>query len=300
MVPWLNYHHLLYFWVVAREGGLVPAGKTLRLAPPTLSGQIRTLEESLGKKLFARSGRRLVLTDFGRVAFRYADEIFALGRELSAALDESAAPSSARLEVGVTDGVPKMVVRRLLEPVLALDPPVRIVCHHGRLEALVADLGAHAIDAVIADAQLPSGSSVRAFSHPLGTTGATMFARPDMAKRLRRGFPNSLDGAPMLLPLPGSSLRRSIDAWLDSNEIRPRIVAEVEDSALLKALAEGGSGVFAAPTVVQDEVRSHYGVEAIGVADGLTERFFLISPERRIKKPAVLAVTAAARAGMFS
>ena len=299
MVPWLNYHHLHYFWVVAREGGLVPAGKVLRLAPPTLSGQIRTLEETLGKKLFAKSGRRLVLTDFGRVAFRYADEIFALGRELSAALDESAAPSSTRLEVGVTDGVPKMIVRRLLEPVLALDPAVRIVCHHGRLEPLVADLGAHAIDAVIADAPLPSGSSVRAFSHPLGATGATMFAAPDVAKRLRRGFPKSLDGSPMLLPLPGSSLRRSIDAWLDSNDVRPRIVAEVEDSALLKALAEGGSGVFAAPTAVQHEVRSHYGVETVGVAEGVTERFFLISPERRIKKPALLAVSAAARTGVF-
>ncbi len=299
MVPWLNYHHLLYFWVVAREGGLVAAGRELRLAPPTLSGQIRTLEETLGKKLFARSGRRLVLTDVGRVAFRYADEIFGLGRELAAALDENAAPASSRLELGVTDAVPKMIVRRLLGPVLALDPAVRVVCHHGRLDALATDLGAHALDAVIADAPLPSGSNVRAFSHPLGASQATVFAAPPLAKRLRRGFPRSLDGAPMLLPVPGSSLRRSIDAWLDSSELRPRIVAEVEDSALLKALAEDGSGVFVAPSVVEEEVRSHYGVDVVGTVSAIVERFFLISPERRLKKVALLAVREAARGGLF-
>ena len=189
---------------------------------------------------------------------------------------------------------------RLLEPVLALDPAVRIVCHHGRLEKLVADLGAHAIDAVIADASLPSGSNVRAFSHPLGASGATFFAAPALARRIRHGFPASLDGQPMLLPLPGSFLRRSIDAWLDANALRPRIVAEVEDSALLTALAEKGSGVFVAPSVIEPEVRSHYGVQVVGTAPTLVERFFLISPERRIKKPALIAVTDAARIGMFA
>lgn len=296
----LNFHHLLYFWVVAREGGLVPAGKVLRLSHPTISAQIRSLEHQLGQKLFRKVGRKLELTDVGRTAFRYADEIFSLGRELVDVVKGNATGQLARLEVGIADVVPKSIVRRLLQPALELDEPVRLLCHEGAFESLLADLALQQLDLVIADAPLPPGGNIRAFNHLLGETAVSWFGARSLARRYRRGFPGSLDGAPFLLPLENLSLRRSLDAWFESQRIRPRIIAEFADSALLKAFGSDGAGIFPAPSAVADEVAHQYGVQSLGEVTDVTERFYAISVEKRLKNPAALAICNAARHELFS
>jgi LysR family transcriptional activator of nhaA len=299
-LEWVNYHHLLYFWVVAREGGLMPAGKLLRLSHPTLSGQIHTLEDHLGEKLFTKVGRKLALTDVGKIVYRYAEEIFTLGQEMLDTVKGRSAGQTMRLDVGIVDVVPKLVVRRLLEPALSGPSPVRLVCYENDYDKLLADLSLHTLDVVLSDAPVPSGSSVRAFNHLLGETGVSFFATKDLAATLGHGFPASLDGAPMLLPLEGSTLRRNLNQWLDRHEIAPRVVAEFEDSALLKVLGGDGLGVFTAPTVVEKEVCKQYGVTVIGRATDLKERFYAISVERRLKHPGVLAITSAARDEVFA
>lgn len=296
----LNFHHLLYFWVVAREGGLVPAGKVLRLSHPTISAQIRSLEGQLGQKLFRKVGRKLELTDVGRMAFRYADEIFSLGRELVEVVKGNTAGQLARLEVGIADVVPKSVVRRLLQPALELPEPVRLICHEGAFEPLLADLALHQLDLVIADAPLPPGGNIRAFNHLLGETAVSWFGSRGLVKRYGKGFPASLDGAPFLLPLENSSLRRSLEAWFEAQRIRPTIVAEFADSALLKAFGSDGVGIFPAPSVVADEVARQYGVQQLGEVDGATERFYAISVEKRLKNPAAVAICNSARRELFS
>jgi LysR family transcriptional regulator, transcriptional activator of nhaA len=299
-MEWVNYHHLLYFWVVAREGGLVPAGKVLRLSHPTLITQIRTLEEQLGEKLFVKVGRKLTLTETGRVAFRYADEIFTLGREMVDVLKGRTAGQALRLEVGVADVVPKLIVRRLLQPALELEQPVRLVCLEDTFEKLLADLALHTLDIVIADAPVPQGSSVRVYSHFLGETGVSFFAAKELAGSRRRGFPGSLDGAPFLLPLQHLTLRRSLNAWFERHDLSPHIVGEFEDSALLKAFGADGVGIFAAPSVVEREVVAQYDVQVVGRTDEVKERFYSISAERRLKHPAVLAVSDAAKHQLFA
>jgi len=296
----LNYHHLRYFWVVAREGGLVPAGKVLRLSHPTLSAQIHSLEEQLGERLFSKVGRKLALTEVGRVVFRYADEIFNLGREMVDTVEGRDTGQSLRLNVGVVDVVPKLVVRELLHPALQLTTPVRLICHEGSYEELLADLSLHAIDIVIADAPIPAGSNVRAFTHLLGETGASFFGTRPLVQRYRRGFPQSLNGAPMLLPLENLTLRRSLNQWFARHDIKPRVVAEFEDSALLTVFGANGSGVFAAPSVVEDEVVAQYGVQVLGRVPEIRERYYAISAERRLKHPAVLAISELARAELFA
>jgi LysR family transcriptional activator of nhaA len=296
----LNYHHLRYFWVVAREGGLVAAGKVLRLSHPTLSAQIHALEDQLGEKLFTRVGRRLVLTELGRTVFRYAEEIFSLGRELVDTVQGRLGGQPLRLDVGVADVVPKLVVRRLLEPALRLPEPVRLVCHEASLEQLLADLSQHALDVVIADAPVPTGSAVRAYNHLLGETGVSFFGTAALVKARQRGFPGSLDGAPMLLPIENLTLRRALNQWFDRHSLRPRVVAEFEDSALLKVFGGDGLGLFAAPTAVEREVKAQYGVELLGRTDEVRERFYAISVERRLKHPAVVAVSDAARHRLFA
>ena len=296
----LNYHHLRYFWVVAREGGLVPAGKVLRLSHPTLSAQIHSLEEQLGERLFSKVGRKLALTEVGRVVFRYADEIFNLGREMVDTVEGRDTGQSLRLNVGVVDVVPKLVVRELLHPALQLTTPVRLICHEGSYEELLADLSLHAMDIVIADAPIPAGSNVRAFTHLLGETGASFFGTRPLVQRYRRGFPQSLNGAPMLLPLENLTLRRSLNQWFARHDIKPRVVAEFEDSALLTVFGANGSGVFAAPSVVEDEVVAQYGVQVLGRVPEIRERYYAISAERRLKHPAVLAISELARAELFA
>jgi LysR family transcriptional activator of nhaA len=297
---WVNYHHLLYFWAVAREGGLVPAGKVLRLSHPTLSAQIHALEDQLGEKLFSKVGRKLALTDVGRVVFRYADEIFALGREMVDAVKGRGGGRPLRLEVGVVDVVPKLVVRRLLQPALSLPQSVRIVCYESSYDKLLGDLALHSLDIVIADSPVPSGSPVRAFSHLLGETGISFFGTRSLSRALKRGFPRSLDGAAMLLPLESSTLGRALQQWFQRQAVRPRIVAEFEDSALLKVFGGDGVGIFTAPTVVEDQVCRQYNVSVIGRAPELKERFYAVSVERRLKHPAVVAISEAARQEIFA
>ena len=299
-MEWLNYHHLLYFWVVAREGGLVPAGRVLHVSHPTLSAQIHALEDRLGQKLFTRVGRRLVLTEIGRVAFRYAEEIFSLGREMLDALEGGGAPGKPiRLDVGVVDVVPKLIVRRLLEPALRMGEPVRMVCHEDRYEKLLAELALHNLDIVFADAPVPPGSPVRGFNHLLGQCGVALFGTAALARRYRRGFPASLDGAPMLLPVENLPLRRALGQWFASRQIRPRVVAEFEDSALWMVFGGDGVGLFPAPMAVEREVRQQYRVQKIGIVEGVHERFYAISAERRLQHPAVVALTEAARHALF-
>ncbi len=298
-MDWLNYHHLLYFWTVAREGGLAAASRRLHLSQPTISTQLRQLEERLGVRLFDRSGRRLQLTEAGKLALRYADDIFGLGRELVDALqDRPGGP--LRLVVGVTDTVHKMVAYRLIEPALRLPGGVRVECPGDKLDRLLARLAGHQLDLILSDSPLPPQSDVKAFNHPLGHSGVAFFAAAPLAARLRRGFPGSLDGAPFLLPTPGAPLRRELTRWFDRHELRPDVAAEFDDTALLKVFGQAGVGVFAGPAVLEDEVARQYKVEPIGRADGLVERFYAISGERRIKHPGVVAISTSARAELFA
>ncbi len=299
-MEWINYHHLLYFFVVAREGGLVQAGKVLRLSHPTLSAQIHTLENQLGEKLFLKVGRKLELTEMGRVVYRYAEEIFSLGREMVDIVKGRGSGKQPRLNVGIVDVVPKLVVRRLLQPALDLTEPVRLVCVEAPFEKLLADLALHALDIVIADAPVPPGSNIRAYNHLLGETGVSFFGVRSLAVPLRRKFPASLSAAPLLLPLEHLPLRRALEQWFERNQVQPKVVAEFEDSALLKAFGADGLGVFAAPTVVEAEVMAQYGVEVVGRSEEVKERFYAISAERRLKHPAVVAISDAARHELFA
>lgn len=297
----LNYHHLLYFWTVAREGGLAQASKTLRLSPQTLSGQIRAFESTIGQRLFTKSGRRLVPTELGRTAFRYADEIFSLGHELGDLLERGGAlgGEGQRLNVGLVESIPKTVARRLLEPVFDLNPPVHLVCREGTIESLSAALALHTLDVLIADQPLPAGGPVRAFTHPLGECGVTFFATRKLAARDQR-FPMSLDGAPMLAPTANTPLRRQLDAFFTRHRLVPRIIGEFEDSALMKVFGGGGHGIFCAPTVVAREIADVYDVRPIGATDEVIERFFAISVERKIKHEAVAAISETARDRLFA
>ncbi len=299
-MEWINYHHLLYFWVVAREGGLVPAGKVLRLSHPTISAQIHALEEQLGEKLFEKVGRKLALTDVGRVTFRYADEIFALGREMTDTVKGRSSGQPMRLRVGVVGALPKLIVRRLLQPALSLDTPARLVCFEDNFESLLADLAVHSLDIVISDAPVPTGSNVRAFNHLLGETGVTFFGSKALAATYRKAFPTSLEAAPMLLPLENLTLRRSINAWLEKHKLKVRVVAEFEDSALLKAFGADGIGLFTGPTAIENEICAQYNVHVVGRTEEIRERFYAVSVERRLKHPAVVAISEAARHDLFS
>lgn len=296
---WLNYHHLLYFWTVAREGSIAEAAKTLNLSQPAISTQIKLLEGSLGEKLFTRSGRGLALTEAGQVAFRYADEIFNAGREMVDALRGKSTARPVKLIVGIADVVPKLIAHRLLEPALALTPRVQIACREDKADRLLDDLSVQGVDLVIADAPVTGQQRVRAYNHLLGESSVGFFATPALCKALRRGFPGSLDGAPMLLPMEGTVLRRSLDQWFDRHDLRPQVIAEFDDSALLKVFAQHGAGVFAAPTAIQREVCAQYGVATVGQAADIVERFFAISVERRIRHPVVAAISESARHGLF-
>lgn len=299
-MEWLNYHHLFYFWVVAREGSLTQAGKVLRLSHPTLSAQVHALERHLGAELFTRSGRRLVLTGMGRTVYRYAEEIFSLGREMVDTVQGRATGKPMRLNVGVADAVPKLIVKRLLEPAFKLDETVRLICREDSHDQLLADLSLHALDVVIADAPVPPGSSVRAFHHLLGESSVSIFGVAALANKWKRGFPKSLEGAPMLLPLEGLPLRRSLNEWFDSLRVRPQIVGEFEDSALLEVFGADGVALFPASSAVAADVKRRYSVEVLGRAEGVRERFYAISAERRLKNPAVVAISNAARQDLFA
>ncbi len=298
-MEWLNYHHLLYFWTVARTGSVTEAAAELQLAQPTVSGQLRSLEEALGEKLFRRVGRQLVLTDYGQIVYQYADEIFALGRELLGTTKGKSSRRPARFSVGVAEVVPKLIAYRLLEPAIKLAEPFVIICREDKPERLIAELSVHALDLVLSDAPMPSTVSVRGYSHPLGECGVSFFATAALASKLQRGFPSSLDGAPMLLPTTNTNLRRSLDQWFDENQIGPRIVGEFEDSALLKAFGEAGNGVFPAPSAIEKEIIEQYRVKRVGQTNKVKTSFYAISVERKIKHPAVIAISEAAQTDLF-
>lgn len=295
----LNYHHLLHFWVVAREGGVAAAGRRLRLSQSTLSTQLRQLEEQTGQVLFDRSRRRLVLSEAGRTAFRYADEIFGLGREMVDALNHPA-DRPLRLAIGVTDAVQKLIAYRLIEPALGLQGGIQVHCSEDKLERLLPLLASHELDLVISDTPLQPGAALKAFNHPLGHSEVAIFAAGPLATRLRRGFPGSLDGAPFLLPAGANALRRELDRWFDQHALRPQVVGEFDDSALLKVFGQAGVGAFAGPSVIADEIVRQYDVKLVGRAEGPVERYFAISAERRLKHPGVVAISAAARSELFA
>jgi LysR family transcriptional activator of nhaA len=299
-VSWLNYHHLHYFWLVVREGGVVPAAKKLRVSHPTVSTQLRKLEESLGESLFDRSRRRLELTDVGKVAYEYAEQIFALGAEMQGVLQGQHADRPLKLAVGVTDAMPKLIVRRLLEPALRLEAAVRLLVREDRTDRVLAELALGNLDVVLADTPVPSGSGLRAYSHQLGECGITFFAEPRAARRLRSDFPASLSGAPFLAPTGDYVLRRELELWFDKVGARPEIVAEFEDSALLKVFAQDGLGAFAAPTVIADAIEAQYGVRRVGATEEVRERFYAITLARRLDHGAVRAICEAARDELFA
>lgn len=294
-MEWLNYHHLFYFWTTARRGSVSAAAAELRLAQPTVSGQLRTLETNLGEDLFRREGGRMVLTDTGRIVFRYADEIFGIGRELLEAIKGRPTGRPVRLHVGISDVVPKLIAFRLLEPALKMPHPVRIVCREDRYDRLLGELATHELDLVVADAPLAPGAGVKAFSHLLGECGVTFFGVAPLAAAHRRRFPRSLDGAPMILPVEHTPLRRMLDEWFASQGVRPEVRSEFEDSALLKVFGQAGVGIFPAPTAIEAEVRRQYGVRVVGRTDAVRERFYAISAERRLQNPAVVEISKSAR-----
>lgn len=299
-MEWLNYHHLLYFWTVVKEGGVAQAAKALRLAPPTISGQVRALEESLELTLFDRVGRKLQVTDDGRVVFRYADEIFNLGRELLDTVKGRPTGRPLQLRVGISDVLPKLVCHDLLMPALRLPEPVQIICHGDKTERLLAELAVQGLDLVLSDVPVGGNIKVRAFNHLLGECGLTFFATPDLARKYRRGFPHSLDGAPLLVPTEDSLVRRSLDHWFESIGVRPHLVAEFDDSGLLKSFGQGGEGIFGVPSVVEAGVRKQYGVQVVGRTEEVVERFYAITVERRIKHPAAVAISESAKQNLFT
>lgn len=296
-MSWLNYHHLLYFWTVARAGTIAKAGEELHLAQPTISSQIKLLEEALGHKLFERQGRKLVLTDVGRTVMRYADEIFRLGNELKNVVGGLPSGEQLRLQVGVADVVPKVVAERLLQPALDVGP-LRIICREGPLPQLLASLALHELDVVLADAPGSEPVSVRAFNHLLGKCGVSFFAAA-IHGHLKRDFPRSLHGAPMLMPSEASAVRHALDVWFDGKGVRPTIVGDFDDSALLKAFGQRGLGVFAMPSVIEAEVVRQFDVTVIGRTDEIENCFYAITVERRLRHPAVVAIAEAARSDIF-
>ncbi|MFA6283465.1 MAG: transcriptional activator NhaR [Desulfurivibrionaceae bacterium] len=298
-MEWLNYHHLFYFWTVMREGSLTAASARLSLAPSTVSAQLGRLEETLGGKLFRRTGRNLEPTDLGRMVFRYADEIFSLGREMMDTIRGRPVAGPLSLKAGVVDVLPKLIVRRLLEPALQLPERVKLVCLEDKEDALLAELAMHSLDVVLSDAPLRAGLSVKAYSHLLGECGITFFAVEKLAAGLREKFPLSLHEAPMLLPMEMTALRGGLERWFASLGIRPAIAGEFDDNALLNVFGQEGDGVFAAPTVVEPEVLRQHKVEVVGRTQAVKERYYAISVERIIKHPAVAAILEAARHNLF-
>ncbi|MFN3348630.1 transcriptional activator NhaR [Pseudorhodoplanes sp.] len=295
----LNYKQLHYFWRVAKTGSIARAAEQLRLAPQTISSQIGTLEQALGTELFRRAGRRLELTAAGELAVSYADEIFQIGRELEETVRNRPARGDILFRVGVADVVPKSMAYHLLAPALGSADRVRLICREDKLERLFAELAIHKIDLVIADRPLPSQLGVKGYSHTLGRALIAFYAVRKLAQTSRKGFPQSLHGAPMLLPGDGAAMRGALTRWLGEHQVEPQIVGEFDDSALMKAFGKAGTGIFPAPVILADEIRSQYDAEIIGRADGVFATYFAISVERKLMHPAVVAISNAAKSELF-
>jgi LysR family transcriptional regulator, transcriptional activator of nhaA len=298
-MEWLNYHHLLYFWTVVRAGSIRVASEQMRVSPPAISAQLKLLEDQLGERLLTRSGRRLVVTETGRTVFSYAEDIFALGRELLDVVKNRPIGRPLRLDVGVVDVMPKVVVQTLLQPALHLREAVRIVCREASPDQLLGRLATHELDVVLSDSPVDPTLKIRAYSHLLGECGVMFVAGAKAAARYRRGFPHSLNGAPMFLPTDNTALRRNLDFWFDSNAIRPLVLGEFEDYALLRAFGESGAGVFPLPSVVEAQIRRQRSLRTIGVTNQVRTQFYAISAERKLQHPAVVAIRNAARQELF-
>ncbi len=291
----LNYNHLLYFWTVAREGSVAAAANVLNLTPQTISGQIKQLEQAIDAKLFERAGRGLALTEAGRAVMPYADEIFSLGTELARRVQGDSEGLPSTLNVGIVNSLPKLIAYRALEPVLAEEGAPRLICLESDLDKLLADLAVHRLDLLLSDRPVPTGFNVRAYSHKLGESDMAFYAREDLAAKYIEDFPNSLNGAPMLLPASTTAIRRGLDDWLASTGVAPQVVAEFDDSALMKAFGEAGTAIFPAPEAIEPEIQHMYRARRVGRVEGLRELFYLISPERRLSEPFALKITDAAR-----
>lgn len=297
----MNFKHLYYFWVTAKAGGIMRAGEQLHTTPQTLSGQIKLLEEWLGRSLFRKSGRQLELTEDGRLALDYADQIFTLGAELEAAVRQARGGQRVLdFRVGVSDAVAKSVVYRLLEPALLLDVPVKLFCSEGKFPDLVAQMALHRLDLVISDEPMSKRISVKAFNHPLGSSTMSFFCAPALKKQLTGAFPACLNDAPMLLQGAAASVRQQLEGWLTRGQLHPRVIGEFDDVALMKAFGREGRGVFMAPTVLEHETVTQFDVEVIGRTDELVEDFYAVTVERRISHPCVVAITDAAKKALFS
>lgn len=299
-MDWLNYHHLLYFWTVAKEGGVSRAAESLHLAQPTLSSQIKKLEKSVGHALFERSGRTLALTETGQLVFRYADEIFGLGKELTDVLNSRTVENKSRFLVGVQGAIPKLIAYELLRPALESNGnEYQLVCFEGKIKELLGELALHRLDVVIADRPLTPDTNVRAFNHLLGKCGVTVYGSGRLARKYKQNFPESLSSAPMLLPTQNTSLRRLLEQWFEENNIHPIIGHEFEDSAVMKVFGQSGHGLFVTPTAIEKEVCRQYSVKVVGRIPEVVERFYAISIEKRLKHPAVLKISESARARLF-
>lgn len=297
---WINYHHLMYFWTVAREGGVTAASEKLHLAQPTISGQLKKLEKQLGGELFQRVGRNLILTDLGQTVFKYADEIFSLGEELSDVLRGQPTGHPIRFHIGVPEVLPKLIVFRLLKPVLELPEPVQLVCHEGTQEQLLTRLAAHELDVILSDSPASSLVSVRAFNHPLGGSEVGLFGTRELIQQYGGKLPDSLFNAPVLLPTMRTALRRSIDQWLCESGLSMQVVGEFDDTALMKVFAEEGLGFIPAPIAVEDQLEKQFSLSKVWKVPHARERFYAITVERRLKHPAVRAISEAAKNELFA
>jgi LysR family transcriptional activator of nhaA len=291
----LNYNHLLYFHTVAREGSIAQASEVLHITPQTISGQLKLLEESVGAPLFDRIGRGLVLSETGQAVNQYADAIFSLGAELAHWVSRRSSALHDRLNVGIVNSIPKLVAHSVLQVGLELETPVKMVCREDTLQSLLADLAVHRLDLVLSDRPIPMGFGVKAFNHLLGESPISFYGRKDLASLYSRNFPESLHGAPVLLPMTGSAQRRSLEGWFEEIGVTPEIVAEFDDSALLKAFGETGAGIFPAPVAIENQLEYTYHVRLIGAAGPLKETYYAISPERVLRQTAVKHITDRAR-----
>ena len=294
----LNYNHLHYFWVVANEGSIAQAARSLHITPQTISGQLKLLDEAVGDPLFQRAGRGLALTETGRVVKQYTDEIFSLGGELTQLVKGRQAQSRV-LHVGIVHSIAKLIAHRVLRPAMTAPEPMNLVCKEGILEDLLADLAVHRLDLVISDRPAPVGVSVKAFNHALGSSPIAFFTKPAYLRQYQSDFPRSLDGSPMLLPVNESATRRELDDWFDRVGVKPRIVAEFDDSALLKMFGAAGAGIFPAPHAIAHEIERMYGARMIGLAEDVAESYLVISPERKLSQTAVIEMIDQARQQLF-
>ncbi len=298
-MEWLNYHHLFYFWMTVKSGTVTAAAEALHLQRPTVAAQIRELENSVGQKLFEKQGRGLIPTEFGKQVYQYADEIFSLGHELREFIKTGQSGTRARFRVGLPDVVPKAIAFELLKPALHMPERPRIICFEGKLNQLLADLALHKLDLVISDSPAPSTLEIKVYNHKLGECGLSVLGTPALARKYRKGFPASLTNAPCLLPTEQTAVRRSLDIWMDENDVFPDVVAEFEDSALLKVFGQAGEGVFPVPTAIEAMVKRQYGVQLIGQIPDVRDKFYAISAEKRVQHAATSVIVKQARSKLF-